>query len=454
MKLFLTPLASLICVCLLSCTHSQVGDNGAPPVSTGPKPGFHRLGDHLVAQLERDYNTPYRIEVETGIPRPEHGEDYLMLGETLDRQIKEALGRSKIFQTQNGGNAEFFLKPEYKAGQETTIVHLTLMHKQNRSVAAASRMALDNHGMPPELFKPAIRSPEELARIAGKILVEGVHSGSAGDESPLTLFIEPREFKAHSSPLSPELGRRLAMGFNTVLSDGVPGIRLVGTRQKASVILTGEIMQKETGMMVHTRLKEIKGSGRVLSSFSGIIGKAFVKPEWFETDAWDESRRPLPDLHPPGPEPAPFKLDLSTGKGKTRLFFRKGEAVTIHVRTNRRAFVKIFNVAADGTVFRIYPNAFTRPAPVLIPGQLHTIPADHYDAEFDIEVKEPLGEELIVALASDAPLPDFPAYTQTGYFGVRIIKADLSEIKTWVNTAAGESGARISWRVLPFSTGR
>ncbi|WP_321419120.1 DUF4384 domain-containing protein [uncultured Desulfobacter sp.] len=454
MKLFLTPFACLICFCLFSCTHSQVGNNGDPPVSTGSKSDFGKLGKHLVAQLELNYNSPYRIEVETSIPRPEDGEHYLLLGETLDRQIKEALGKSMVFRPQNGGNAEFFLKPEYKTGKNTTIVHLTLMHKQNRSVAAASQMTVDNHGLPPELFKPAIRSPEDLARIAGKILVEGFNSGSAREDIPFTLFIDPREFKTHSYPLRPPLSKRLAMGFNTVLSDGVPGISLVGTRKKASLILTGDIIRNDKGVMVHSRLKEIKASGRVLSSFSGIIQEAFVKSEWFETDASDENHRPLTKVQPPVPEPEPFKLDLYTGKGKTGLFFKKGEAVTIHARSSRKAFVKIFNVAADGTVLRIYPNAFTSPAPVLIPGQVHTIPADYYDADFEIEVTEPLGEELIVALASDSPLPDFPAYIKTGDFGVRIIDADFSEIKKWANAAAGKYGAQISWNILPFRTGR
>ncbi|NWH06577.1 DUF4384 domain-containing protein [Desulfobacter latus] len=452
MKLFLTPLACLVCLSLLSCTHSQVGHNGEPPVSTGPKPGLDRLGGHLVAQLELDYNSPYRIEVEIRTPKPEDGEHYLLLGETLDRQIKEALGRSMIFQTQNGGNAEFFLKPEYKSGKNTTILHLTLMHKQNRSVAAVSRMIVYNHCLPPDLFKPAIRSPEDLTRIAGKILVERFNSGAARDDAPVTLFIDPRGVKAHSCQLSPSLSKRLTMGFNTILSDGVPGISLVGTRQEASLILTGDIMRNDKGIIVHTRLKQIKASGRILSSFSGIIQEAFVKSEWFETDPSDENRRLLPGGYPPVPEP--FKLDLSTGKGRTGLFFKKGEAVTIHAGSSRRAFIKIFNVAADGTMIRIYPNAFTSPAPVMMPGQIYTIPADHYDADFEIEVKEPLGEELIVALASNSPLPDFPAYTKTGYFGVRILDAEFSEMKKWANAAAVKYGAQISWNVLPFRTGR
>lgn len=454
MKSFLKPFAGLVCLCLISCTHSQVEYNRRLPVSTGLKPGFNELADHLVEQLEKSYNSPYRIEVETRIPRPEDKENYLRLGDTLNRQIKEGLGKSMVFQIKNDGKAEFFLKPEYRAGEKTTTVHLTLMHKQNRSVAGASQITVDNNSIPPEMFKPAIQSPEDLARIAGEILVEGFDPGSDREDQPLSLFIAPLEFKAHSHPFPICLSRRLAMGFNDTLSGEIPGINLVDTRQKASLVLAGEIIRNDKGVRVHTCLKEIKSPGQVFSSFSGIIQNTFVQAEWFEPENSNEERRPLPEPRTPLPEPDPFKLDLSTQKGKTGLFFKKGDTVTIHAETGKRAFVKIFNVAADGTVVRIYPNAFTSPAPVLVPGQIHSIPADHYDADFIIEVAEPLGEELILALASDQALPDFPAYTQTGHFGVRIIDADFPELKKWVNEVAGEYDAQTSWYALPFRTGR
>lgn len=454
MNSFLKSFAGLVCLCLMSCTHSQVEHNRYLPVPTDPKPGFNKLVDHLVERLKKSYNSPYRIKVETRIPRPEDRENYLRLGDTLDRQIKEALGKAIVFQTKNDGKAEFFLKPEYNAGEKTTTVHLTLMHKQNRSVAGASQMTLDNSSIPPELFKPAIQSPEDLARIAGRILVEGFEPGADRAEQPLSLFIAPQAFTAHSHPFSTCLSQRLALGFNDILSGGIPGINLVDIRQKATLVLVGEIIRNDKGVMVHTRLKEIKAPGRVFSSFSGIIQHTFVQPEWFEPDGPNEERRSLVEARPPLPAPDPFKLDLFTQKGKTGLFFKKGDAVTIHAGTGRRAFVKIFNIAADGTVVRIYPNAFTSPAPVLVPGQIYAIPADHYDANFVIEVAEPLGEELIVALASDQPLPDFPAYTQTGHFGVRIIDAGLLELKKWVNAIAGEYDAQTSWYALPFRTGR
>lgn len=97
-----------------------------------------------------------------------------------------------------------------------------------------------------------------------------------------------------------------------------------------------------------------------------------------------------------------FRLDLWVDKGNGGVY-REGENIYINVRPQVEVYLKLINIAADGTQTVVFPNSFQRENRIR-GGQTVSIPS--LDAPFDIKVMPPsFGLETLIAFASTRPFP-------------------------------------------------
>lgn len=117
------------------------------------------------------------------------------------------------------------------------------------------------------------------------------------------------------------------------------------------------------------------------------------------------------DFHMPegialGDARAPLTVRLWSEKTQ----FRAGEEIVIHLQGNRDFYGRIVNIAADGTITQLLPNAFRKESHFKA-GVTYRIPSEQDG--FRLVVSPPFGVEQIVAYASEAPLGDV-AMTDAG----------------------------------------
>lgn len=115
---------------------------------------------------------------------------------------------------------------------------------------------------------------------------------------------------------------------------------------------------------------------------------------------------PIPDLPPwPGPAPVsgrPLRIDVWIRDGGDGVFF-PGESVVVCFRTNRDAFVLLYDIDTEGRAHRLYPRT-RRDTEFVEGGVTYSVPGR--GAGYRLMVSGPPGVETIVATASDLPLSD------------------------------------------------
>lgn len=152
----------------------------------------------------------------------------------------------------------------------------------------------------------------------------------------------------------------------------------------------------------------------------------------------------LPIVADPG-----FNVTLMTDRGRNNISYRRNQSMIFYVKVNRPAYLYLFNRGADGSVYQIYPNAFTSRIGQVQPNELVAIPGDN-DAGFEFKVHDPLGNELVKAYAADKPLPKLPG--QDIGFGFKKIDADLQAIQQRYTKYATGRGIRLADDVLAIVT--
>jgi hypothetical protein len=83
--------------------------------------------------------------------------------------------------------------------------------------------------------------------------------------------------------------------------------------------------------------------------------------------------------------------------------FRAGEEIVIYLQGNRDFYGRIVNIAADGSITQLLPNAYRKKSRFK-GGETYRIPSD--EDRFSLVVSPPFGTEQIVVYASEAPLGD------------------------------------------------
>lgn len=129
------------------------------------------------------------------------------------------------------------------------------------------------------------------------------------------------------------------------------------------------------------------------------------KPQWSRTT---EPKRlvPVPDPPRPGPwrprpePPRNLRVDVWVDGGNDATFFT-GETVTLHFRTNRDAYVLLYDIDTEGNVQRLYPRS-RRDEQLVEGGVIYTVP--NMRAGYRLVASGPEGYEYVGAVASDRPL--------------------------------------------------
>ncbi|MEE8399285.1 MAG: DUF4384 domain-containing protein [Desulfobacterales bacterium] len=93
----------------------------------------------------------------------------------------------------------------------------------------------------------------------------------------------------------------------------------------------------------------------------------------------------------------PLKVKVWTSKKK----YKKDDSIEISIQGNRDFYARVVDIAADGTIIQLLPNAYRKDS-FFRAGVLYKIP-DGND-RFDLKVTPPFGEDNIVVYASEVPL--------------------------------------------------
>lgn len=97
-----------------------------------------------------------------------------------------------------------------------------------------------------------------------------------------------------------------------------------------------------------------------------------------------------------------FKVKVWADKGEGSIY-NEGELITFHFRSNKDCYVYLYHMDASGAVKLLFPNSFTRDNRVKA-NHVNSIPDDTMN--FDFQITEPLGAEMVKAFASLQPIKD------------------------------------------------
>ncbi|MCG8567022.1 MAG: DUF4384 domain-containing protein [Desulfobacterales bacterium] len=152
------------------------------------------------------------------------------------------------------------------------------------------------------------------------------------------------------------------------------------------------------------------------------------------------------------PSPSPgANLVLSTQKGRGNPSFFQGEGITFFVRSDQDLFLQLFNRDATGNVYRIYPNGHDNGSQGMVAHQTLALPQGIFDQGFQFKVGAPLGEEQVVAFASDVPLPDIPG-ADILESGMLRVGRNLDEIQAWFEHYTRARGISLAVDTISLTT--
>ena len=97
-----------------------------------------------------------------------------------------------------------------------------------------------------------------------------------------------------------------------------------------------------------------------------------------------------------------FKIKVWADKGEGSVY-KKDESVQFHFRSNKDCYIYLYHMDASGSVKLLFPNSFNKDNRVKA-NQINSIPDDTMN--FDLQITEPLGAEMVKAFASLQPIKD------------------------------------------------
>ncbi|MFT5286841.1 MAG: hypothetical protein ACI8TQ_003015 [Planctomycetota bacterium] len=204
----------------------------------------------------------------------------------------------------------------------------------------------------------------------------------------------------------------------------------VGMLKGVQGLLTGEYWATADQVRVHLRLLDLE-SGQVIASQSidlalrTLPSNVVVAPVQLDrvVNALAKFRE--------GQTKNAFEIKLWTDRGDGAVY-NVGDSMRIHFRAEADCYVRIFHLSADDELQMIYPNPHSG-SEMVKAGQVNTFGEDDY--EFTLE--EPLGTELIYAVASTKPFEDVVrAFQPLG--GTK----DISGVRTRGLKVTGAKGKR------------
>ena len=97
-----------------------------------------------------------------------------------------------------------------------------------------------------------------------------------------------------------------------------------------------------------------------------------------------------------------FKIRVWADKGEGSVY-KKNEIVKFCFRSNKDCFVYLYHMDASGAVKLLFPNSFNK-INLVKANQVYTIPDETMN--FDFQITEPFGAEMVKAIASLQPIKD------------------------------------------------
>jgi len=115
------------------------------------------------------------------------------------------------------------------------------------------------------------------------------------------------------------------------------------------------------------------------------------------------------------------------------------------------AYIRLFNQGADGIIYQIYPNSFDNGLQKTEANEVLPIPNDRYQKEFVFKVQGALGNEIVMAVASNEQLPELPG-KDVQFFGLKQMAMTLKEIKKAYTDHAQKNGLSLASDFIPLVT--
>ena len=146
----------------------------------------------------------------------------------------------------------------------------------------------------------------------------------------------------------------------------------------------------------------------------------------------------------------PLSVELFTQKGRNNLSFAEGESIVFYIKSNRSAYVRIFNRTPDGTIYRIFPNDYDTGQHPIPQNSVTAIPNINYNQMFEFIVEGIPGNELVFAYASEKPLDDLPGVDLE--HGMRQINLTVKQIHDRYTEHAARYGFALFRDVIALRT--
>lgn len=126
----------------------------------------------------------------------------------------------------------------------------------------------------------------------------------------------------------------------------------------------------------------------------------------------------------------PLRIEVWVEGGEDEVFY-PGDTVTLRFRTNRDAYVTLYDLDTRGQVRRLFPRS-RRDDEFVEGGVIHTIP--RHRAGYRLVAGGPPGEEFVTAVASDRPLAHRWGWVgQRSIGGQRLDRMGPTAHPTWIS---------------------
>ena len=142
-----------------------------------------------------------------------------------------------------------------------------------------------------------------------------------------------------------------------------------------------------------------------------------------------------PNAIVPGPKAGPLEIELWADRDNEDTYY-EGDNITLYFRTNRDAYVTLYNIDARGNVFLLYPQHPEDPHFVR-GGTTYELP-DRRD-DYDLWITGPPGVEFVQAVASLRPFDvpeDWPSYygsnRRSGRYPSSSLRVDDENIEEFI----------------------
>ncbi|BBO86019.1 hypothetical protein DSCO28_65850 [Desulfosarcina ovata subsp. sediminis] len=176
---------------------------------------------------------------------------------------------------------------------------------------------------------------------------------------------------------------------------------------KADAELKGKAYFHSRSLEFHVRITDRQG--RQITAVNAEIPKTI-----FPDNVLNPARESAPVI-PSDTVTSGLQVELTTTKGESRPYYRKGEKVRFILRLNRAGYVYLFDLDPDGNAVLLYPvdrqgrlKRDRECGSALMPNRPILIPEDGCSNPIVVK-KPPYGKETIWAVASEHPLniPDY-----------------------------------------------